>query len=81
MLKIALKRVGRNKLPIYQIVVKNKRKTRNRNFIMKLGVYMPLKNYISLNVEQTKYWLSKGAKPTPLLTKLLCDIAFFNLNK
>jgi len=55
MLKITLKRVGRKKLPVYHIVVKDKRKTRNRNFIAKLGLYMPLKSYISFDMAQTKY--------------------------
>ena len=81
MLKITLKRVGRKKLPVYHIVVKDKRKTRNRNFIAKLGLYMPLKSYISFDMAQTKYWLNRGAIPTPLITKILCKISFFDFNK
>jgi ribosomal protein S16 len=55
MLKIAFRRIGRKKVPIYQIVVQDKKKTRQRNFIAKLGIYMPLKNYISLDVTQITY--------------------------
>jgi ribosomal protein S16 len=55
MLKIAFRRIGRKKLPIYQVVVQDKKKTRRRNFIAKLGIYMPLKNYISIDTDQVTY--------------------------
>lgn len=79
MLKIAFRRIGRKKLPIYQVVVQDKKKTRRRNFIAKLGIYMPLKNYISIDIDQVTYWLRQGAQPTKFLTKILTDVYYLSI--
>ena len=55
MLKIVLRRVGRKKLPIYHIIIKNNRKNLKKTINNKLGVYFPLKNYISVDIEKIKY--------------------------
>ena len=76
MLKIRLSMGGAKKRPIYKIVVADSRFPRDGRFIEKVGSFNPLlpktkKERISLEVERIKHWISKGAKPTLRVSRIL----------
>jgi small subunit ribosomal protein S16 len=72
MLVIRLFRVGKKNQPSFKIVVTDKRRSsRAGRFIEKLGFYNPLTKEKILKQERIKYWLSKGAKPSPTVYNLL----------
>ena len=76
MLKIRLSMGGAKKRPVYKIVVADSRFPRDGRFIEKLGSFNPLlpkekKERIKLESERVKHWLSKGAKPTVRVTRIL----------
>lgn len=67
--KIRLARGGAKKKPYYKIVVADVRSPRDGRFIKQVGTYNPLlekndPNWVRLDVEAVKYWLSVGAQPT-----------------
>ena len=73
--KIRLARFGAKKAPFYRVVVADSRSPRDGKFIAILGTYDPMaedKNKaISIDVDATKDWLSKGATPTDTAKALL----------
>ena len=74
--KIRLSRRGRKKAPFYFLVVTDSRKSRDGQFIEKLGTYDPLlddndKKTSIKDVERIKYWLSVGAIMTDRAKKVL----------
>ena len=76
MLKIRLSMGGAKKRPIYKIVVADSRFPRDGRFIEKLGSFNPLlpkekKERIKLESERVKHWLSKGARPTVRVSRIL----------
>ena len=76
MLKIRLSVGGVKKRPIYKIVVADSRFPRDGRFIEKLGSFNPLmpkekKERIKIETERVKHWLSKGAKPTTRVSRIL----------
>ena len=76
MLKIRLSMGGAKKRPVYKIVVADSRFPRDGRFIEKLGSFNPLlpkekKERIKLESERVKHWLSKGARPTVRVTRIL----------
>ena len=76
MLKIRLSMGGAKKRPVYKIVVADSRFPRDGRFIEKLGSFNPLlpkekKERIELESERVKHWLSKGARPTVRVTRIL----------
>ena len=70
---IRLKRMGTKKRPHSRIVVMDKRKARNSKAIEELGYYDPSKQppLVQMNVERVRFWLSKGATPSPTVKRLL----------
>ena len=75
-LKIRLARGGAKKRPFYRIVVAEASMPRDGRFIERLGSYDPMvpkehENRVKLDIERIKYWLSKGAKPTDRVHKIL----------
>ena len=75
-LKIRLARVGAKKRPQYRIVVADVRSPRDGRFIEKVGIYNPLQpkdspQHTTLNSERISYWLSKGAKPSDRVGRIL----------
>ena len=86
MLKIRLSMGGVKKRPIYKIVVADSRFPRDGRFIEKLGFFNPLlpkekKERIKLENERIKYWLSKGAKPTQRVARLLGQAEIIEMPK
>ncbi|HIM32565.1 MAG TPA: 30S ribosomal protein S16 [Pelagibacteraceae bacterium] len=76
MLKIRLSMGGAKKRRVYKIVVADSRFPRDGRFIEKVGFFNPLlpktkKERINLEVERIKHWISKGAKPTLRVSRIL----------
>ena len=76
MLKIRLSMGGVKKRPIYKIVVADSKFPRDGRFIEKVGFFNPLlpktkKERVNLQVERIKHWISKGAKPTLRVSRIL----------
>ena len=76
MLKIRLSMIGAKKRPIYKIVIADSRFPRDGRFIEKVGLFNPLlpkekKERITIEAERVKHWLSKGAKPTLRVSRIL----------
>ena len=67
---------GVKKRPVYKIVVADSRFPRDGRFIEKVGFFNPLlpktkKERVNLEVERIKHWISKGAKPTLRVSRIL----------
>ena len=67
---------GAKKRPVYKIVIADSRFPRDGRFIEKVGFFNPLlpktkKERINLKVERIKYWISKGAKTTLRVSRIL----------
>ncbi|NTV45924.1 MAG: 30S ribosomal protein S16 [Chlorobiales bacterium] len=73
MVKIRLRKIGRRKLPIYQIVATDSKMPRDGKFLEVLGRYEPSKkpHQILLNKERVSYWLRVGAQPTDTARNLI----------
>ncbi len=79
MLKIRLSMGGVKKRPIYKIVVADSRFPRDGRFIERIGYFNPLlpknkKERISVEEERVKHWISKGAKPTTRVSRILGEL-------
>jgi len=82
MLKIRLSMGGAKKRPFYKIVIADSRFPRDGRFIEKVGFFNPLlprakKERINLEVERIKHWISKGAKPTLRVSRILGEAEIF----
>ena len=76
MLKIRLSMGGAKKRPVYKIVIADSRFPRDGRFIEKVGFFNPLlpknkKERVNLQVERIKHWISKGARPTLRVSRIL----------
>ena len=71
--KIRLKRRGRKKLSLYDVVVADARAPRDGRFIEKIGTYNPNQNPagVELSEEKALSWLLKGAQPTDTVRAML----------
>jgi len=82
MLKIRLSMSGAKKRPIYKIVIADSRFPRDGRFIEKVGFFNPLlpktkKERFNLEIERIKHWISKGAKPTLRVSRILGEAEIF----
>ena len=82
MLKIRLSMGGAKKRPIYKIVIADSRFPRDGRFIEKVGFFNPLlpktkKERVNLEVERIKHWISKGAKPTLRVSRILGEAQIY----
>ncbi len=80
MVVIRLSRGGAPKRAFYHIVVTDKRNARDAGtHLEQLGFFNPCASgqEVRLNLDRTRveYWLSKGAKPSDRVQKLLKDAA------
>ncbi len=73
MLMIRLARVGARKQPFYRIVVIEKERARNGRFQEVVGTYNPRTDpaTVELKRERVDYWVSKGAKVSETVSRLL----------
>lgn len=71
--RIRLAKVGKPKKKKYhfRIVAIDSRKPRDGQYLEALGFYDPSKDLVSINKERIDYWISKGAKPTDTVKKLI----------
>ena len=72
--KIRLKRFGTKKRPYYRIVVTDSRNQRDGKALEEVGLYHPIEKeeeQVKLKEDRIKEWLSKGARPTPTVKRLL----------
>jgi len=82
MLKIRLSIGGAKKRPVYKIVVADSRFPRDGRFIEKVGFFNPLlpktkKERVNLEIERIKHWISKGAKPTLRVSRILGEAQLY----
>ena len=82
MLKIRLSMGGAKRRPIYKIVIADSRFPRDGRFIEKVGFFNPLlpktkKERVNLEVERIKHWISKGAKPTLRVSRILGEAEIY----
>ena len=82
MLKIRLSMGGAKKRPVYKIVIADSRFPRDGRFIEKVGFFNPLlpktkKERVKLEVERIKHWISKGAKPTLRVSRILGEAQIY----
>ena len=73
---------GAKKRPVYKIVFSDIRFPRYGIFIENLGFFNPLlpktkKERVNLEVERIKHWISKGARPTLRVSRLLGELEIF----
>jgi len=78
-LKIRLARGGAKKRPYYRIVVAEASSPRDGRFVERLGSYNPMvpKDHperLTLDGERASYWMSKGAKPTDRVAKMMAGL-------
>jgi len=72
--RIRLAKTGKTHQISYRIVAQDAQAKRDGRFLEILGFWLPyLKNAKSLNIkkERINHWISKGAKPTQAVSKLL----------
>ena len=74
MLMIRFQRIGRANDPAFRIVVLEKeRAAKAGNIVELLGTYNPRSKALTLNEEQVKHWISKGAQLTGSIHNLLIN--------
>ena len=71
--KIRLTRVGSKKNPIYRVVVADSRSPRDGRFIEIVGRYNPQTDPSTIDLDEAKIkdWISKGARPTAPMSRLI----------
>lgn len=74
MLKIRLKRVGRNKDPYYRIVVMESSQPRDGKTKDEIGIYNPRVNQFDVDKEKAEKWLKSGAQPTDTVAQYLVKV-------
>ena len=75
MVTIRLSRAGAKKKPFYHIVVTDSRNKRDGRYIERLGFFNPIaaehEKALSFDQERIGYWLSKGAKASERVERLI----------
>ena len=70
--RIRLKRMGAHKAPFYRVVVSDSRSPRDGRFIEEIGIYNPLTNpaTVELDEEKALNWLTNGAQASDTVRSL-----------
>lgn len=73
MLVLRLQRVGRENVPAFRITVSEKTLSAKKGAHEILGHFLPAENppVFECDTERVKHWISKGAKPSDTLARLL----------
>ncbi len=72
MLVIRLSRTGKKGERKFRIVVKEKRSRRDGKPLENLGWYIKgVEHGVEVDKDRLKYWLSQGAKASPVVSKIL----------
>lgn len=71
--RLRLRRIGKKKMPQYQIVAADSRAARNGKFLEIIGRYEPLKHPALIETKEARllHWLKSGALPTDTVKSLL----------
>lgn len=71
--RLRLRRIGKKKMPVYQIVAADSRAARNGKFLEVVGRYEPLASPLGIATrdERVFHWLKSGARPTNTVRSLL----------
>ena len=72
--RIRLTRVGRKGIPLWRIAVFDRLTRRDGRYLDNLGTYDPReepKNKVKLDMDGFNQWVSKGAKPSESLERIL----------
>ena len=79
MVTIRLARAGAKKRPFYHIVVTDSRNRRDGRCIERVGFFNPIANdkdeAVRIDRERIAYWVSRGAKTSERVGKLLASEA------
>ncbi|MFI5260695.1 MAG: 30S ribosomal protein S16 [Candidatus Paceibacteria bacterium] len=71
---IRFQRTGRTNDPSFRIAVLEKQRAAQAgNIVELLGTYNPRSKALTLNEEQVKFWITKGAQPTDSIRNLLIN--------
>lgn len=77
MVTIRLARSGSKKRPFYHLTVSDRRNPRDGSFIERVGFFNPLargaEQALRVDQERVDYWLSKGAKMSDRVAKLVSE--------
>jgi small subunit ribosomal protein S16 len=67
-----LRRIGKKKMPMYQIVAADSRAARNGKFLEVIGRYEPRQDPMLIAADETRvfHWLKNGALPTDTVRSL-----------
>ena len=70
---IRLKRMGARKQPHYRVIVIEKERARDGRPVEVVGTYCPRSNPASIELKRDRidYWVSKGAKMSDRVSKLV----------
>ena len=77
--RIRLKRFGTKRRPFYRIVVTDSRSPRDGRTIEEVGFYHPIEiaeKQITVKEDRIRDWISRGARPSDTVRKLLNNINF-----
>ncbi len=71
--RIRLRRIGKNPKgkPHFRVTVFDERTNRDGRFIEELGSFNPCSKKGTLDKNRYEYWLSKGAKPTQAVERII----------
>ena len=70
--RLRLRRIGKKKMPVYQIVAADSRAARNGKFLEIIGRYEPRQNPMLISADEPRvlHWLKCGALPTDTVRSL-----------
>lgn len=73
MVKLRLRRRGRKRLPIYDIVAADSRSPRDGRYIERIGQYNPLISSTAtfIDRDRARYWVKTGAQPSDTVRNIL----------
>jgi small subunit ribosomal protein S16 len=73
MLTIRLQRIGKIKKPVYRLIISEKARDTQDNFLELLGTFDPhvKENGFQPKADRIKYWMDKGADASPTVHNLL----------
>ncbi len=73
MVSIRLTRKGTKHKPHYRVVVIEKEKARDSNYLDLIGYYKPMSDPVEIKIDLDKYneWIKKGAKASQTVKSLI----------
>ncbi len=83
MLVIRLQRTGRENTPTYRVVVSEKARSAKKGCLENVGFYLPAgsKPQLELKKDRITHWISKGARPSDTVARILKRSGMDNMEK